>query len=396
MAAWRGALGGGRRRGRWKACWGCALGLLAGVAAGARPGEGLRLGLAASHGGAAEDAVGVFWRGDGGYYCVKIPSLVALDGVLLALGEGRRGSCKDSAPTDLVAKRSLDGGRTWSELSVVASNGSHTVGNAAPIVVPASRDSEFSTIVMPFCQDNKNVWLTKSDDFGQTWSAPRPLPEAADPSWTWVGLGPPAGIRLSSGRLLVPAYRTRSGPRLDATFSHGFSLYSDDGGENWARGPVFGGHHQVNEGQVAELADGRVVLNARGVLPWRLRAISDDGGTSFRDVKRVPSLGAPIDGCEGSTLLASEGKLLYSGPKGPALFRRGLALHTSGDGGNTYQKIRTVFRGASGYSALARLGNGEVGLLYETSNRTRIIFEPDCISFEVVCRAGWGASEDCG
>ena len=380
-----------RRRPGLLGAWalGAGMALLARAAAGARPGEFPSTSIGSTQ---PEGAVGVFWRGEGGYYCIKIPSLVAADGVLLALGEGRRGSCKDSAPTDIVAKRSLDGGRSWGELRVVVSRAEHTVGNAAPIVVPAEsgRDSmqqEPSTIVMPFCQDNKSVWLTRSADLGLTWSLPRPILEASDPSWTWVGLGPPAGIRLSSGRLLVPAYRTRSGPRLDATLSHGYALWSDDGGKVWTRGPAFGGPHQVNEGQVAELASGRLLLNARGILPWRLQATSDDGGMSFQNVRRVPSLGAPVDGCEGS-LLRRGGELLYSGPTGPALFRRGLALHSSSDEGGTYQKVRTVFRGASGYSALADLGEGGVGLLFETSNRTRLIFEPDCISFKVMCGEG--------
>ncbi len=381
-----------RRQGlRTALTFGAASALLAGAAAVARPGE-----VTSARDGTTQagGTVGVFWRGDRGYYCIKIPSLVAVDGVLLALGEGRRGSCKDSAPTDLVAKRSLDGGRSWGELRIVASHAEHTVGNAAPIVVPreggeGSTHQGPSTIVLPFCKDNKSVWLTRSADLGLTWSLPRPILEASDPSWTWVGLGPPAGIRLSSGRLLVPAYRTKSGPRLDATLSQGYALWSDDGGRTWARGPAFGGLHQVNEGQVAELASGRLLLNARGVLPWRLQATSDDGGASFKNVRRVPSLGAPVDGCEGS-LLRRGGELLYSGPTGPALFRRGLALHSSSDDGGTYRKVRTVFRGASGYSALADLGGGGVGLLFETANRTRLIFEPDCISFAVVC-GGEGA-----
>ena len=380
-----------RRQPGLQGAWalGAGVALLARAVAGASPG-GVPRTIGATQ---PEGAVGVFWRGEGGYYCIKIPSLVAADGILLALGEGRRGSCKDSAPTDIVAKRSLDGGRSWGELRIVASLADHTLGNAAPIVVePAEsgsnlRKEESSTIVLPFCQDNKSVWLTRSADSGLTWSLPRPILEASDPSWTWVGLGPPAGIRLSSGRLLVPAYRTRSGPRLDATLSHGYALWSDDGGRTWTRGRAFGGLHQVNEGQIVELANGRLLLNARGVLPWRLQATSDDGGVSFQNVRRVPSLGAPLDGCEGS-LLRRGGELLYSGPTGPALFRRGLALHSSSDEGGTYQKVRTVFRGASGYSALADLGEGGVGLLFETSNRTRLIFEPDCISFEVVCGEG--------
>ena len=92
-----------RRQGlRASLTFGAASALLAGAAAVARPGEVTSARVGATQAGGT---AGVFWRGDRGYYCIKIPSLVAVDGVLLALGEGRRGSCKDSAPTDLVAKR---------------------------------------------------------------------------------------------------------------------------------------------------------------------------------------------------------------------------------------------------------------------------------------------------
>lgn len=53
----------------------------------------------------------VFTRGESGYYCIKIPSITALqDGSLLALGEARYNSCADSTGTDLVYKKSSDNG----------------------------------------------------------------------------------------------------------------------------------------------------------------------------------------------------------------------------------------------------------------------------------------------
>lgn len=55
----------------------------------------------------------VFGKGEGGYFCIKIPDLLHLrrSGRLLAFGEARTGSCSDYAATDLVTKRSDDGGR---------------------------------------------------------------------------------------------------------------------------------------------------------------------------------------------------------------------------------------------------------------------------------------------
>ncbi len=63
---------------------------------------------------AAGPGVDVFTAGEAGYFCIKIPSLLATpSGALLATGEGRHDNCSDYTWTDLVFKRSTDGGKTW-------------------------------------------------------------------------------------------------------------------------------------------------------------------------------------------------------------------------------------------------------------------------------------------
>lgn len=55
----------------------------------------------------------VFSKGEAGYHCIKIPYLIqAESGTILALAEGRMGSCSDFAWTHLVYKKSYDGGKT--------------------------------------------------------------------------------------------------------------------------------------------------------------------------------------------------------------------------------------------------------------------------------------------
>jgi sialidase-1 len=177
--------------------------------------------------------VDVFSRNEGGYYCIKIPSLTVLaNGQLLALGEARVGSCSDYTKTDLILKTSDDNGGSWSALRVLyAANkstaGNGTIGNAAPVVA-ANGD-----IVVPFCEDNKKVWMTRSTDNGVTWSTPVDLTALATlPTWKWVGLGPPSGLRLKSGRLLFPGYHTEifNGTIDNGLVSKGHVLLSDDGG----------------------------------------------------------------------------------------------------------------------------------------------------------------------
>ena len=136
---------------------------------------------------AVSDQVTVFQRGEGDYYCIKIPVLVATaGGALLAFGEGRMFSCSDFTWTDLIYKRPEDGGKTWGPLNILYTNSSnqtgvHTViGNAAPVVL-----KDGGRILVPFCRNNLQVMLTYSDDDGKTWSSPVNLTNVTQPSWSW-------------------------------------------------------------------------------------------------------------------------------------------------------------------------------------------------------------------
>ena len=136
---------------------------------------------------AASETV-VFQRGEGGYYCIKIPSLLTTtSGTLIAFGEGRMFSCSDFTWTDLIYKRSTDNGKTWGPLTILYSNSSNAsgqhavvIGNAAPVVLRDSR-----RILLPFCRNNKQVMLTYSDDDGLSWSTPVNISGVVHPSWSW-------------------------------------------------------------------------------------------------------------------------------------------------------------------------------------------------------------------
>ena len=62
--------------------------------------------------------VDVFINGVGGYPVYRIPSLICTPkGTLLAFCEGR--SAGDQSPTDIVLRRSGDGGKTWQPMQVI-------------------------------------------------------------------------------------------------------------------------------------------------------------------------------------------------------------------------------------------------------------------------------------
>ena len=97
--------------------------------------------LVATGGAAAEpEKVDVFVSGDG-YPVYRIPSLVCTPkGTLLAFCEGRTGD--DQSATDMVLKRSVDGGTTWLPMyKIDGSIGFKTAGvfqlNRSPGIIPS-------------------------------------------------------------------------------------------------------------------------------------------------------------------------------------------------------------------------------------------------------------------
>lgn len=344
------------------------------------------------------DSTKVFVRGEGGYYCHKIPYLYrTVSNILIALAEGRgkdgREACDDFSGTDLVYKRSFDGGLTWSPLAVLVTNSSaeeaNIIGNAAPV-----QDTTTGILWMPFCRNNEEVYITFSENDGSSWAEPRSMPHLVLGDWKWVGIGPPGGIQLSSGRLLLPAYHT-SLWKGDGCASHGHTIISDDHGETWQIGSDdFGAPYLSNECQAVQLRNGSVLINARTVSTHRIQVMSHDGGVTFDSPQRVNGLYEPIEGCEGSMVRYFESgsdteALFYSGPNTNGIFRRNMTIMKSIDDGATWTDVANVDTGSVSYSSLQVVptlqpdadGEFDLALLYERADTLSIVFEPDEICF---------------
>ena len=141
------------------------------------------------------------------YFCFRIPAVVRTKaGVLLAFAEGRA-QLQDHGKVDLVLKRSFDGGRSWSPLSIVhsAESGRRTIGNPAPLYDPPENE-----VVLFFCRQNQEIFVTRSTDDGVSWSSPMPIGWARPPEWAWIATGPPAALRTRTGRWLLPCNGLKS------------------------------------------------------------------------------------------------------------------------------------------------------------------------------------------
>ncbi|KOV66638.1 laminin G [Streptomyces sp. AS58] len=328
---------------------------------------------------------------DPGYACFRIPAIVETTrGTLLAFAEGRVLNCGDAADIDIVMKRSTDGGRTWGPLQVINDGAGDTHGNPAPMVdrrtgrillaqTYNTGRSDSGSCEVP-C--DRRPHLQHSDDDGRTWSTPRDLsPQIMPPHWnSWYATGPVHGIQLTRGShagRLVFGVNTETWDGTRVTGNHAALIVSDDGGGTWRVGandswPIaFDGtfRQKPSEVTVAEHTDGSILVSGREQdgtdLGHHSQAVSRDGGNSFAAPFRpVPDFYAPQ--VQGATLRLGN-RLLLSCPGDPDR-RRTMMIRSSYDGGRTWDSVdrgTVVSTDWSGYSDLAPIGTGAVGLLYE-------------------------------
>ena len=255
------------------------------------------------------------------YHTFRIPGMiVAQDGTILLFAEGRRGDGSDprrdeTAPIDLVMRRSVDNGQTW-EPMVVIESGFRPNGDLVDFADPTPvLDRTNGTLFLLYGQwpdvapitvahgqsanpddGNHTVWVRSSVDHGRTWSVREQVVYPDEPDETGDGLywrqaepGPGSGIQLrcqnpngaTSGRLLIPAKRSGSTTPDGPVTIRPFVYYSDDHGRTWRVGNVTLGP-DANEDEIVELIDGTVLLDARqnsGNL--RRRHLSTNGGVTW-------------------------------------------------------------------------------------------------------------------
>lgn len=331
---------------------------------------------------APPDKFDVFVSGKEGYHTFRIPALiVSPKGTVLAFCEGRRNSTSDTGDIDTVLKRSLDGGRTWQPLQVVADDGPNTIGNPCPVVdrdtgtiwLPLTRnlgDEGQGVIIDGKSKGSRTVWLTHSMDDGVTWAKPIEITAAVKrDDWTWYATGPGCGIQLKSGRLVIPCDHKVLGTK--AYRSH--VMYSDDHGRTWKVGGVLG--EKTNECQIVERSDDSLMLNMRSYHGKNRRAvaISKDGGLTWSEVTLDEGLMEPV--CQASFIRfgarkAGEAKdrLLFANPASTK--REKMTVRLSPDGGATWPVGKVLHEGPAAYSALAELADGTIGCLYECGEKS--------------------------
>jgi sialidase-1 len=330
---------------------------------------------------------------------------VTKKGTVLAFCEGRI-KPGDHTPHHLLLKRSVDSGLTWSDdIFIEWSDGAffrnveeegktECWANPAAVVDQKTGRAFIFYVLNEGSKDQKwtRVFYRYSDDDGKTW-----LPDASHGGrveitsifkdnpygWTFHMPGPGHGIQLArqrdaqrskNGRLIVPFWsRTALGGKRHYGV---FAVYSDDHGKTWKLGGVAGREYGMNESRIAELPDGRLVINGRGAaaehnlagentLPARLYAYSEDGGETFSKTEARHNLSyfRTDSSLISYPLGVGRDAMLFSYP-GSRTARERMTVSVSLDQGESWAQHKLIYEGPSTYSDLVVLPDRTIGLLY--------------------------------
>ncbi|CAN5163473.1 sialidase family protein [soil metagenome] len=341
----------------------------------------------------------VFEAGTGGYAVYRIPGIVVTKtGTLLAYCEARQGG-SDWGPIRVVGKRSTDGGKTWSEQQQLSHIDASIARNPVAVAKKLGKEGEQTwnspvmiadpdsgVVHLLYGVENCRAFYRRSEDDGQSWSKPVEITAALDEfrkeyDWKVFAIGPGHGIKLKSGRLVTSMWlSTSTGANAHHPSSAG-TIYSDDNGTTWHAGNIAAADSAAtphpNEATMAQLSDGRVMLNLRTQAQEnrRLVTISPDGATKWTKPAFDDALNEPI--CFASLIrLPGQKTLAFSNPNnleiskgtpkpGQGRDRKNLTIRLSDDDGKTWPHAKVLEAGPSGYSDLAAAKDGTIYCLFE-------------------------------
>ena len=321
----------------------------------------------------------LFIAHEGGFHAYRIPALITTTkGTLLAFVEGRKDSFSDHGHNEILMRRSLDNGNTWTPMQVVKKDGINALNNPTAVV-----DRDTGTVWLLFVRTStkryksnedvaratgriSDMWIMHSNDDGATWAGPANITkEVNQRGWNRIVPGPGVGIQLRNGRLMIPCNH------VTGKISTDHIIYSDDHGKNWRLGGSTDA--MTDEDQMVELADGTLMLNSRNYRDKGHRGISlsKDEGMTWSPVTSDPTLIEPV--CEASLIrytlspAFSKNRLLFSNPATQDKRIR-MTVRLSYDEGKTWPVAKMLNPESSSYSCLTVLHDMQIGCLYERAD----------------------------
>ena len=335
-----------------------------------------------------------------GTYDYRIPALLTLpNGDILAFADKRTGGAGDLPnQIEVYVRKSTNNGTNWGpEKRITPQSISKKDGHGDTAVVLDKKTGHILALVAAgqgFVQstphDPIRIKVIRSKDNGENWSEPIDITSQVygdgckDPTrryWYAAFVSSGNGLQLRNGRIMF-IINVRESSSTSVTSFRNYALYSDDGGYKWkvSRGspknPIGG-----NEAKVVELnQDGHLLMNIRpnGPIWKRYLSRSYDYGETWTDAKVQDDLlssgsngdtiyyTSTLNGYDKNRLItlvdARPYRNVNNGYPGEPTF------YISYDEGYTWSNSKCMYSNNAGYSSLAILKDGSIGILAELGN----------------------------
>jgi sialidase-1 len=348
------------------------------------------------------EKIDLFEAGQGGYAVYHIPGVVVTSkGTVLAWCEARKKG-GDWDAIDILLRRSTDDGKTWSEPRKVSDVAGPKRKNPFALAIKSVKPDDVTynnpvliadrdgTVHFLFCLEYMRCFYSRSTDDGVSFSTPEEITTTFEKfrtayDWKVLATGPDHSIQLTAGRLIVPLWLSAGTGGNAHRPSVSATIFSDDHGKTWQAGeiavPCTDKWINPSETVAIELADGRVMLNARSESKAHRRLVtySKNGATQWSTPKFDPGLVEPI--CMGSIIRLSQkpssdkNRILFCNPDnlaradgkeapGKGRDRKNLTVKLSYDEGDTWAISKPVEPGWSAYSDIGVSPKGTILCFY--------------------------------
>ena len=324
----------------------------------------------------------------------RIPALLTLqNGDILAFADKRYSGAGDLPnQIEVMVRKSTNNGTNFNaEKIITPKSTSKKDGHGDTAVVLDKKTGHILALVAAgqgFVQstphDPIRIKVIRSKDNGENWSEPIDITSQVygdgckDPTrryWYAAFVSSGNGLQLRNGRIMF-VFNVRESSQKTAASFRNYVMYSDDGGHKWkvSRGSPKN-YQGGNEAKIVELnQDGHLLMNIRPNGPvWkRLLSRSYDYGETWTEAKiqqDLPSSGSNgdmiyytsiLNGYDKNRIITLVGSRPWNG-RGPGEPQ----FYISYDEGYTWTNYKKLYPKDAGYSSLAILKDGSIGILAE-------------------------------